>query len=432
MVCSYCTSLNGKCYFFGKALAASGSGKSSLVAAGLIPRLKANAISNGETGSKDWRFVRFTPGQSHSPLAALFEALCEAFPEHSVSPFMIAQEKRAFVDSLTADPKTLVDICEALLKEAKAPPHAEIVLYVDQFEELFTLVSKEEQGRFIALLDVIPTARRLRGIVTMRSDFYANCIELPNLAELLKTATYPLAAPTAGALVEMIKRPAERAGVRWDEGLPERIQAETGTEAGSLALMAYALDELYIVSHTDKRLTTEACEAIEGVEGAIGKRAETTFTRLTLADKDRLLQRVFRQLVEVDEWGTATRQRSPISRFDAECLTLVYAFTDARLLVMDEIEVEVAHEALFRSWGRLKDWIAEAQEDLILLRQVRNAAHDWQTKERRDYLLWPQERLTLVEAMQQRLNPDFNDVEKAFIEHEQTRGVTLARPNFPH
>lgn len=75
-------------------IAASGSGKSSLVAAGLIPRLKANAIVSGETGSRDWRYARFTPGQGGGPLAALFTALCDAFPEHKTSPFMLPQEKK--------------------------------------------------------------------------------------------------------------------------------------------------------------------------------------------------------------------------------------------------------------------------------------------------------------------------------------------------
>jgi hypothetical protein len=404
-------------------VAASGSGKSSLVAAGLIPRLKANAISSGQTGSKDWRFVRFTPGRSGSVLGALFAALCDAFPEHAVSAFMIAQEKRAFVESLTSNPKALIDICEALLKEARVPAWAELVFFIDQFEELFTLVSKDEQQVMVALLDMIQTAQRLRCVVTMRSDFIAAAIDNPTLALLINQGNYMLAAPTAGALVDMIKRPSERAGLTWDEGLPEQIQAETGSEPGSLALMAYALDELYIISHIrpDKRLTYDAYMAIGGVAGAIGKRAETTFTGLMLADKDYLLQRVFRELVTVNEHGTATRQRASQGRFGEQELELVRTLTDARLLVMDESQVEVAHEALFRSWERLKDWIAEVQEDLILLRQIRTAAHDWQVKGRPDYLLWPQERLTPVYAMQQRLSPILSEVERDFIEPEQTR-----------
>ncbi len=403
-------------------VAASGSGKSSLVAAGLIPRLKANAIVSGDTGSKDWRFPRFAPGAGESPLAAMFKALCAAFPEHAVSPFMVVQEKESFINSVTANPSALIDICDALFAEAQAPTWAEILFFIDQFEELFTLVkSNSDRAAFIAVLEAIHRSSRLRCVVTMRSDFYANCLEYPTLAELLKAATYPLAAPTAGALIEMVKRPAERAGLTWDDGLPERIQHETGSGSGALAVMAYALDELYHAAGEARRLTFDAYTAIGGVEGAIGVRAEDTFAHLTLSGKNDALQRVFRELVTVDERGTATRQRSVLGKFDDEALTLIRAFVEARLLVTDKDEVEVAHEALFRSWERLRDWIASAQEDLILLRQVRTAAHEWEAKGRPDFLLWPQERLTLVYAMQERLHPELNEVERDFIEPEQER-----------
>ena len=407
-------------------VAASGSGKSSLVAAGLIPRLKANAIVSGETGSKDWRFVRFTPGGDENPLAAMFRALCAAFPEHAVSPFMVVQEKAAFITSVSMNPSAIIDICDALLAEAKAPAWAEILLFVDQFEELFTLVkSDSDRATFIAVLEAVNRSRRMRCVVTMRSDFYAPCLEYLALAELLKAGTYPLAAPTAGALVEMIKRPAERAGLTWDDGLPERIQADTGSDAGSLALMAYALDELYNASHGDKRLTFTTYKTLGGVEGAIGKRAEKAFSELHLPDhlpdKEHLLRCVFRELITVDDRGTATRQRASLGKFSEGELAVIRAFVTARLLVTGDDSVEVAHEAIFRSWVWLKNWIIEAQEDLILLRQVRNAAAEWDEKGRPDYLLWPQERLALVYAMQERLNPELDKIGQDFIEPEQNR-----------
>jgi formylglycine-generating enzyme required for sulfatase activity len=407
-------------------VAASGSGKSSLVAAGLIPRLRAGAIVTADTNSKEWRVVRLTPGTNPNggPFAALFMALCEAFPEHAVSPFMLPQEKRAFVDSISADPNTLIEIGEALLREAKAPTWAEILFFVDQFEELFTVVKPADRALFVALLDVIQRSKRLRCIVTMRSDFYADCLELPVLAGLLKEGTYPLAVPTAGALYEMITRPAERAGLTWDEGLPGRILNETGSEAGALALMAYALDELYNASQGrgDKRLTFDAYAAIGGVEGAIGKRAEAVFAGLTMPDKDRLLQRVFRELVTVNPTtGAATRQRAAASGFSADEMVLIHALADARLLVTYDHTVEVAHEAVFRSWERLRCWIVEAQEDLILLRQVRSAAEEWARRGQPDFLRWPAERLTPVYEMLRRQEPSLNEIERDFIEPEQER-----------
>jgi very-short-patch-repair endonuclease/formylglycine-generating enzyme required for sulfatase activity len=123
----------------------------------------------------------------------------------------------------------------------------------------------------------------------------------------------------------------------------------------------------------------------------------------------------------VDERGTATRQRADQGHFDNAAQRLMQAFVQARLLVTDGGTVEVAHEALFRRWERLKGWIAGAQEDLILLRQVRSAAQEWEKKGRPDFLLWPQERLVLVYAMRERLKPELNPVEEAFIEPEQAR-----------
>ncbi|MHB8629490.1 MAG: formylglycine-generating enzyme family protein [Aggregatilineales bacterium] len=408
---------------FTAVIAASGSGKSSLVAAGLIPRLCAGAIISTETNSKDWRFVRLNPGGAGGPFATWFDALCDAFPEHTPSPFMRPQEKRAFIDSVRADPNALIEICDGLLKAAKAPEWAEILCFIDQFEELFTLVKPEERIPFVALLEAIHGSGRLRGVVTMRSDFYADCLELPTLAALLKDATYPLAAPTAGALYEMITRPAERAGLAWNDGLPGRILNDTGSEAGALALMAYALDGLYNVSQAraDKRLSHEAYDAIGGVAGAIGQRAKTVFERLTLPDKASLLQRVFSELVVVDERGTATRQRAALGKFSADELSLIRAFADARLLVTDENEVEVAHEAVFRSWERLKAWIASAQEDLIMLRQVRSAANEWERSERNKAFLWPHERLLLAYAMQARLKPDLDEMTRDFLKPELDR-----------
>ncbi|MBL8133856.1 MAG: SUMF1/EgtB/PvdO family nonheme iron enzyme [Anaerolineae bacterium] len=446
---------------FTAVVAASGSGKSSLVAAGLIPRLKANAIVSGETGSKDWRFVRLTPGQAESPFLGLYAALRAAFPEYRVPPEDAPRRKKAFVETLMSDPAGFVDMCGELLHEAKAPAWAEVLFFVDQFEELFTLIPDEradQRTAFVALLKAIHASRRLRCVVTMRSDFYAKCLELPILAALLKEATYPLAAPTAGALIEMIKRPAERAGLTWDDGLPERIQADTGSDAGALALMAYALDELYQTSHADKCLTFDAYKSIGAVEGAIGKRAETAFAKLTLPDKDRLLQRVFRELVTVDERATATRQRTALGKFDADERALIRAFADARLLITNAVGttpassaakpdnagivpaemayVEVAHEAIFRSWDWLRNWIAEAQEDLILLRQVRAAAAEWVRHAKDDSFRLPAERLKPVYEMIERQQPALSDTERDFIEPEQDRLLreleTLPRDDSSH
>ena len=365
---------------------ASGSGKSSLVAAGLLPRLAANAISGDGVGSKDWRVVSFKPGEAGgNPFEALYDGLMQAFPALRPQPLEAARLKREFVTELTHNPADIVDTCQAAL--AEEPDWAEVVLFIDQFEETFTQVRDETlRHAFVALVETVARAERMRIVLTLRADFYYRCVEHEALARLLRNGNFPLAAPGERALEEMIKRPVERAGVRWeDEDLPERILQDTGQEPGALPLMAYTLDELYKVCCQDRggTLSMGAYKDLGGVQGAIGTRAENVFEAQE-EDAQQVLVRIFRELVEVDMRGTFTRKRAPLAYVTDTTAKarLVNALTEARLLVQsrgeeDQPMVEVAHEALLQHWGRLKDWLEEAREDLIILKNVREDAAAW-------------------------------------------------------
>jgi formylglycine-generating enzyme required for sulfatase activity len=351
---------------------ASGSGKSSLVGAGLLPRLAANAIE----GSKEWVTVRFTPGElaSGDPFEALVVALLRELPSSTLA--------RDLTTQLQTQPDSLAEMADASL--TKQPDWSQMLMFIDQFEELFTLVKPQYVEPFIDLLVSAASASRLRTVITLRADFYARCVEYPKLATLLEAATYPLAAPEYGALYEMITRPAARAGLEYEAGLADRILRDTGSDPGALALMAYALDELYQASQDDNRLTHAEYDALHGVQGAIGERAENTFNQLD-PEAQASLPEVFREICEVDERGIAIRQRATLdqtARSEA-AHRLVEALTNARLLVQSQSEdgqpiVEVAHEALLRSWKRLAQWIEDTQDDLRLLRQVRLGAEEWE------------------------------------------------------
>ena len=209
---------------------------------------------------------------------------------------------------------------------------------------------------------------RVRAVVTMRSDFYHRAVDYQELAEILRDGSFPLAIPKRDALCQMIERPAERAGLTIEDGLVERMLDDTGHEPGNLALMAYALDELYKLS--DGALTHEDYDKLGGVQGAIGTRAENQFKKLDVGDD--VLQRVFHMLVEVDERGTATRRRATLTpdTLDDDAAKLIKTFTDERLLTTSydnntgKATVEVAHEAILRSWPRLAEWIEDTQDDL--------------------------------------------------------------------
>lgn len=389
-------------------IGASGSGKSSLVAAGLIPRLSA-----GEVPSSDrWAIAQFSPDElgNGNPFAALAHGL-------KTAGFDRTRTRMAF--ELSGNPVLLDDLVI----------DQDVLLFVDQFEELFNRVSDGFRTDFINLLAYAVTVPGIRTIVTLRSDFFAHCLAHQQLAELLRVGSYPLGAPGIGALFRMIEQPAKLAGLSFDNGLPERILKDTGSEPGSLALMAFALDELYKLAEIrgGHCLTFEDYDVLGGVEKAIGTRADNIFAHLE-EDAQDVLPHVFRELVELDERGTATRQRALLEQVTrtAPEVRLVGALTDARLLVQSRSEdnqpiVEVAHEALFRSWPRLAEWVGTAQDDLRLRRQVRQAVMIWERNERSDDFLWTGQRLKNAQEMVRRFRPELSEAEREFLRSEVDR-----------
>ncbi len=395
---------------------ASGSGKSSLVAAGLLPALEKNALP----GSGDWRPLRCTPAEvSDNPFMELASAIKAKIQRPEVTIREVAQE-------LERDPGSLEKYL-AMLLEGK-PPWAELLLFLDQFEEFFTLVDAKYRHPFVELLARAAQTARVRTVLTMRADFYARCLEWPVLNELFAEGHFALLPPKMGALHEMITRPAQRAGLAFEEGLVQRILEDTGTEPGALALMAFALHELWKKSkEAGPLLTCAAYDSFHGVSGAIGQRAEETFACLEgeKAAWESALGRVFRDLVEVDERGVATRRRAPLQQVTggaAEAM-LVDALTKARLLVTDceegkEPMVEVAHEALFASWPRLRSWIEATSDDLRMRRQVHQATAEWKDGGEAKKYLWTDERVVEVVGMLGRLGlgvKELTEEERRFL-----------------
>ena len=411
---------------------ASGSGKSSLVTAGLVPKLRAGAVP----GSMDWAYLRFTPAELGTDP---FLALAVALRDH-----LRLKRPAERAEALRGTPARIEATLEELL--ADRPLHAEAFLFVDQFEELFGQEIDEAKARqpFIELLVGATSSRRVRVVLTVRADFYHRMLDYPALAAVLRDRTFPLAAPDRSALYGMIQGPAERAGLGFEGDLVDRIVNDTCGESGvpepgALALVAFTLKQLY-ETRDQKRaeLTLASYQALgaddelkRGVHGAIGTRAEEVFAKLG-EPAQRALPGVFGELVNVDERGNATRRRvaqQVVTRSPAAS-ELVSAFLDThtRLLVSDarrgEPMVQVAHEALFRSWPRLRQWIGERADDLRLRRQVEAAAQDWVAEGRPFVHLWPHERLGPVYAAFERLGLELHRLDdplRTFVRSEAER-----------
>jgi energy-coupling factor transporter ATP-binding protein EcfA2 len=331
---------------------ASGSGKSSLVGAGIIPRLKENAV----VGSKDWYVIKFTPGEvSDDPFVALAIQLLPLTEKHKFRP-------RELVEKLHNSPSSIIEICDSILDSA--PPWAKMVLFIDQFEELFTLIDPDKAAAFIEMVSVATTTGRFQMISTIRADFYSQCVEWPQMAALLRGGSYPLAAADEKALYEMITRPAARAGLKYEGNLADLILEDVGSDPGALALMAYALDELHRACKDHSLLTFDAYESIGGVQGAIGTRAEKVFNELNERERS-AFGTTFSYLLDIRKNGRAVRRKGNLAYFarDTSATNLISALTEARLLIKSRDNdgnaiVEIAHDALLEKWPKLTDWIA--------------------------------------------------------------------------
>jgi WD40 repeat protein/DNA-binding SARP family transcriptional activator len=368
----------------------SGAGKSSVVRAGLVPAIREGALGN----RKDVFVAEMLPG-AH-PMDELEAALLRV----AVRPVSRLR------DRLEWGSRGLLEAVDLV-----APPEAEVVLLVDQFEEAFTLTVDEwEREVFLESLRVAiaDPDSRLRVVVTLRADFYDRPLIYPRFGELLAGRTEAVPPLTPDQLEQAIRGPAEGIGVRPDPGLVAEMIADVAHQPGALPLLQYALTELF-ERRDDDRLTLAAYGEIGGIAGALSARAERIYESTEPRGR-RATKQVFLRLVTLGEGRQDTRRRVLRSELDALDLDqdaierAVDTFGRHRLLTFDrepstrEPTVEIAHEALLGAWGRLRGWIDDAREDLRQERGLARAAAEWRGSEGDPSFLARGARLGQVEA----------------------------------
>ena len=347
----------------------SGSGKSSVVHAGLVPALRGKAFHN----AADRSVAAMYPG-AH-PIDELAAALLS----------IAVRSTPRLHDVLERGSRGLLEAIDLV-----APDGSEIVLIVDQFEELFTLTTSEhERESFLETLRVAAAdpRSRLRVIVTLRADFYDRPLVHPRFGELLATRTEGVPPLTPDELEQAIRRPAEQEGVRLGSGLVAEVIADVAHQPGALPLLQYALTDLF--EHRDgERLTLAAYREMGGIAGAVSARAERTYLA-TDPDGQRAIKEVLLRLVTLGEGREDTRRRVATRELDGldvdpEAITDVLdVFGRHRLLTFDrepatrEPTVEIAHEALLHAWERLRGWIDVARDDLRTEGRLARAAAEW-------------------------------------------------------
>jgi WD40 repeat protein/transcriptional regulator with XRE-family HTH domain len=349
----------------------SGSGKSSVVRAGLLPALRAGAVP----GSARWTIVEMIPG-AH-PLEELEAVLLRV----AVNP------PTTLLDQLQADTRGLLRAVKRVLPQ---DPAVELLLVIDQFEEVFTLL--EDEAARVHFLDslyvaVADPSSRLRVVITLRADFYDRPLLYPPMAELLRARTELVPPMPVEDLERAIVRPAARVGAGLEPELVTAIIADVGTQPGVLPLVQYALTELYERT-AGPNLELAAYRASGSVQGALGRRAEEIYAALAPAEQEATRQ-LFLRLITLGEGAEDTRRRvrlaevASLSREPGLMQRVVERFARYRLLTLDRdpatggATVEVAHEALLRAWERLREWLDASRNDLRLQRQLGAAAGEW-------------------------------------------------------
>jgi basic membrane lipoprotein Med (substrate-binding protein (PBP1-ABC) superfamily)/DNA-binding SARP family transcriptional activator len=363
----------------------SGGGKSSVVRAGLLPRLRSGAVED----SSDWEYVVVQPGPH--PFETLKRGLA--------------------TDDLSSYPHTL--------------QHG-VLLVLDQFEELFTQSSANVVSQFLQLLTDWSSHPLLRIVVTLRADFYDRPMLHPTFGRVFVAGVVNAHPLTPEQLAAAASGPAARMGVRLEPALMSELIRDVAARPGSLPLFQYALTEVF-----DRRggalLTLDSYRAAGGVAGAVTRRAEELYGSATTEERD-VMRQLFFRLVAVGEGDQVTRRRVSLSEVHALRLSprqvdeVVERLVQHRLVSLDrepasgEPTVEVAHEALLTEWDRLRGWLDDARSDLRQRVWLAAAREEWMRADGDPGFLLTGRRLEQYEEWADRSTVALTSDERGFLE----------------
>lgn len=426
---------------------ASGSGKSSLARAGVLPAVTQFDLD--ET-VRSWRTAIFIPGTAAKDLCAgLARVLCSALPELRESDTSL----EAFASGLRENPALT---CRLVLPNALGSG-VRLFLLLDQFEEIFShsAIGPGDRVAFITAIDALARSGSVWVLATVRSDFYEQCQTLPRLMEMKGVhGQFDLLPPDADDLRRIITAPASLAGLRFEkdnatgEALDRRLLDDATRHPEALPLLEYALRELFERREPDGTLTLAQYRELGGVEGALGHRAEAVFLALPVAVQV-ALDGVFSALVTVreDVDAGATRARVPTDSAAStpERGKLIAAFVKERLFFTDrdattgESILTLSHEALLRCWPRAEQWIDHNRDFLRVRARLREGVRAWTENDHAaDYLLPPGKPLEDARTLLAARGDDLAQIEREYIaesiEHagqreraaKRRRGLALA------
>ncbi|MFL4979281.1 MAG: TIR domain-containing protein [Xanthobacteraceae bacterium] len=393
---------------------ASGSGKSSVVLAGLVPALRRRA------DGRVWEIGLMRPGQY--PLRQLAAAFLP--PDPGLDEFARIALLKDRAQQLASGKVTLADVVEAKLRKENGTDR--LLLVIDQWEELYTqskdVESDQERDDFLRVLLAGVDGKRLSVVLTLRGDFYGRALQDRILADRLQDAVVNVSPMLRDELRRVVEEPAAKVGLSFEAGLIDEILSDVGNEPGNLPLLEFLLKELWDRRTGDRRLTFAAYGETGGVRRAIAERAEAELAKLS-AEQKAAARRFMIRLVTPGEGQADTRARVAIPQGNEAVRAVIERFAQARLLTtrFDPASgrevVEVGHEALIREWDTLKGWVDADREFLRTVQRVKLAMQVWQeeTGDKAQRLLPPGRPLEEARELLARERAEVDDI-RPFIE----------------
>lgn len=385
----------------------SGSGKSSVVFAGLIPQLRKQG---------NWLIESFRPGKEpFEPLA--FALVRQLEPEAGETQKL--RETMGLAGDLRNGRITLQQVVSRILDRN---PGKRLLLVADQFEELYTLCQvKQEQERFADGLLTAISQENITLVLTLRADFYGHVLSYRPLRDALQEYTPQLlSSMKREELQAAIELPAQKLEVQLEPQLTQRILDDVGEEPGNLPLLEFALTRLW-EKQINRELTHQAYEEIGAVKKAIANHAEQVYQKLTETEKKQA-QRIFLQLVRPGEGTEDTRRVATRAEVGEDNWNLVsyLAGYQARLVVTGRQEpedtVEVVHEALIREWGTLREWINTNRQFRTWQERLKVALLEWKNNNHDSGALLRGALLTLAEDWLRKRADEMTQEEQDFIQ----------------
>ena len=385
-------------------IGASGSGKSSLIFAGLIPKLKQE---------KQFHIVCLRPGNNP------FGSLAKALYGNNSNSGKIADSKIVLSETEIKLEQNSQYLSQKIDREFEQNPGKRFVLVIDAFEELYTLCDRTQQKTFIdLLLNTVDNATNFCLLLVFRADFLNYATDERRFADALENAILLLGQMNKEELQQTIYKPAAAFEVKLEAGLGDKILTDVAASPEKLPLLEFALTQLWF-KQRDARLTHQAYREIGGVEAALAQYAEQVYTNLSAAE-GRRVQKILIQLVSIGgEKREATRRLA--TREEVKDWDLVTRLANDRLVVTNrdistnEETVEIVHEALIRNWGRLQKWIDQDRSFRIWQDRLRQDIRQWNATEKDEGSLLRGVSLSEAEAQLKERFEDLSQAEQNFI-----------------